>query len=151
VRRHAREGEATQLEQALSALAGFDPLARAPVDGPDAERLARLFVTRPRDDVLAELYTLGIPAAPVLNIDEIFTDADIAANDLLTASVAPPWGEFRQTGKLVKYRATPAPVRTGPQLGQHSGEILRTVMGYPPDQIQRLEAEGAVITAGTRA
>lgn len=137
-------GEVTQLEQALRALPDFAQLTREPVEGADAERLASLFAERLRHEVLAELSTLGITAAPVRSIEEIFQDDGIAANRLLTTSAAPPWGEFRQTGELVKYRDTPAPVRTGPQLGQHTEEILRAVLGYPPEQIQRLQAAGAV-------
>jgi crotonobetainyl-CoA:carnitine CoA-transferase CaiB-like acyl-CoA transferase len=143
-----RSHGATELEQALAP--GWDQLAKEPAAGARAERLARLFAERRREDVLTELRRLGIAAAPVLGIEEIFKDADIAANDFLTTSHAPPWGEFQQTGTLVKYHSTPSPVRTGPQLGQHSEEILRTVLGYTPETIQQLEADGAVITAGTR-
>ena len=143
-----RSHSVTELTQALAP--GYDQLAKEPADGARAERLARLFAERRRDDVLAQLRGLGIPAAPVLGIDEIFQDPHIAANELLTRSSAPPWGEFEQTGTLVKYGDTPAPVRTGPQLGEHSEEILRSILAYTPEQIQQLKADGAVITAGTR-
>jgi len=138
----------TELEQVLAP--GCDRLAREPADGLRAERLASLFADRQCEDALAELRGLGIPAAPVLGIAEIFKDADIAANDLLTTSSVPPWGAFQQTGTLVKYGATPSPLRTGPQPGEHSAEILRTVLGYTPERIQQLEVAGAVITRDTR-
>jgi crotonobetainyl-CoA:carnitine CoA-transferase CaiB-like acyl-CoA transferase len=120
---------------------------REVVDGPTATALAATFATRARRDVLGELAAAGVPAAPALTIGELFHDPQVIANDLIYETNVPQWGEFRQTGALVKYAATPVTIRPAPPLGQHTVEILRDVLGYPPDRIDALRAASSIICA----
>ena len=121
---------------------------REAFDGPTAAALAEAFAPRERREVLAELGAAGIAAAPALTIAELFGDPLVSANDLIYATSVPQWGEFRQTGALVKYAATPVAIRPAPRLGQHTMEILRDVLGYPPQRIDALRRAGAVTTKG---
>ena len=117
------------------------------IDGPTASAVAEAFATRPRQEVLAELAAAGVAAAPALTIAEVFQDSQVIANDLIFATTVPQWGEFRQTGALVKYAATPVTIEPAPQLGQHTVEILRDVLGYAPERIEALRAAGTVTCA----
>jgi len=120
---------------------------RQAADGPAATALAEAFATRARQDVLRELAAAGIPAAAALTIAELFHDPQVIANDFIFQTTVPHWGEFRQTGALVKYAATPVTIQPAPQLGQHTEEILRDVLGYAPDRIEALRAAGTIICA----
>lgn len=121
-----------------------DPIAE-PADGEVGAQLAAAFASRTRDEVLQQLASLTVPAAPVLSVPDLFRDPQIAANDLLHTAHVEHWGEFRQTGILVKYAATPVTIpRAAPQLGEHTDEILHSVLGYTSERIAAVRASGAL-------
>jgi crotonobetainyl-CoA:carnitine CoA-transferase CaiB-like acyl-CoA transferase len=71
------------------------------------------------------LEKLGIPAGPVLHYDEVYTDPQILARDMVVETVHPVTGPFRTMGVTVKLSATPGSVRRpAPRLGEHTNEIL---------------------------
>jgi crotonobetainyl-CoA:carnitine CoA-transferase CaiB-like acyl-CoA transferase len=74
---------------------------------------------------LAALEAAGIPAGPVLQYDEVFTDPQILARDMVVETTHPHTGKFRTMGVPVKLSATPGAVtRPAPRLGEHNDEVL---------------------------
>jgi crotonobetainyl-CoA:carnitine CoA-transferase CaiB-like acyl-CoA transferase len=74
---------------------------------------------------LAALERLGIPAGPVLHYDEVFTDPQILARDMVVETNHPVTGPFRTMGVTVKLSDTPGSVRrAAPRLGEHTNEVL---------------------------
>ena len=87
--------------------------------------LAEKFRTQPSSHWLAALEKLGIPAGPVLHYDEVYTDPQILARDMVVETNHPVTGPFRTMGVPVKLSATPGSVRrAAPQLGEHTNEVL---------------------------
>ena len=81
--------------------------------------------TRPAAYWLTELENSGIPCGPVLNYDEVLTDPQIRARDMVVATEHPHTGPFRTLGVPVKLSATPGQVHSpAPRLGEHTAEIL---------------------------
>jgi len=71
----------------------------------------------------------------------------VIANDLLIELQHSQWGKVSQTGILAKFAATPGVVdRAGPQLGEHSAEVLENILGYAPDRIADLRARRIIRT-----
>ncbi len=80
---------------------------------------------RPSAHWLAEFERLGIPAGPVLHFDEVFTDPQILARDMVAETQHPQTGPFRTLGVPVKLSETPGAVhRPAPRLGEHTEGIL---------------------------
>jgi crotonobetainyl-CoA:carnitine CoA-transferase CaiB-like acyl-CoA transferase len=74
---------------------------------------------------LAALEQLGIPAGPVLYYDEVFTNPQILARDMVVETSHPVTGPFRTMGVPVKLSATPGSVRqAAPRLGEHTRDVL---------------------------
>jgi crotonobetainyl-CoA:carnitine CoA-transferase CaiB-like acyl-CoA transferase len=85
------------------------------------ERLAR----KPAAHWLAALEALGIPAGPVQHFDEVFTDPQMLARDMVVETAHPVTGKFRTMGVTVKLSDTPGAVRRpAPRLGEHNREVL---------------------------
>jgi crotonobetainyl-CoA:carnitine CoA-transferase CaiB-like acyl-CoA transferase len=81
-------------------------------------RIAAAFSTRRRDEVSAELLAAGVPAAPVLDRDEMLALPHFRTREVVTSDVS---GE-RTTGHPVRFEQHPA-ARTAPAPGldQHHG------------------------------
>lgn len=119
----------------LCDLAGAPDLVADPRFASNAERvkhngvlvaaLAEKIRARPSAHWLAALEDLGIPAGPVLHYDEVYTDPQILARDMVVETNHPVTGRFRTMGVPVKLSATPGSIRRpAPRLGEHTDEIL---------------------------
>ncbi|WP_158747836.1 CaiB/BaiF CoA-transferase family protein [Acidisphaera sp. L21] len=87
--------------------------------------------TRPAAYWLAELEKAGIPCGPVLNYDEVLTDPQILARDMVVATTHPITGPFKTLGVPVKLSETAGQVHSpAPRLGEHTAEILER---FKPD------------------
>ncbi len=87
--------------------------------------LAEKLLARPSAHWLAGLEKLGIPAGPVLNYDEVYTDPQILARDMVVETHHPVTGSFRTMGVTVKLSDTPGSIRrAAPHLGEHTDEVL---------------------------
>jgi crotonobetainyl-CoA:carnitine CoA-transferase CaiB-like acyl-CoA transferase len=127
--------------------AAFDEAARASREGQLATRLAEHFRQRDRADAISALRSAGVPTAPVHRFGDLFEEPQVLANDLLIDLQHSQWGKVSQTGILAKFAATPGTVdRAGPQLGEHTAEILENILGYAPDRIADLRARRIIRT-----
>jgi len=90
------------------------------------------------------LNAAGVPAGPVLDIGQVFSDPQVLARDMLVELPHPEVGSFKTTGLPVKLSTTPGRIeRRPPLLGEHTDEVLREC-GLEPDEIERLRAEQVI-------
>jgi crotonobetainyl-CoA:carnitine CoA-transferase CaiB-like acyl-CoA transferase len=109
------------------------------------------FARRPVADWLARLEAAGVPAGPVLDIDQMHRDPQTLARAMVVEVDHPKAGVVQTLGLPVKFSATPGGVtRAAPTLGQHSREILAE-LGYDSAEIERMIAVGAVAAANPAA
>jgi crotonobetainyl-CoA:carnitine CoA-transferase CaiB-like acyl-CoA transferase len=81
--------------------------------------------TRPTAHWLGQLQDAGIPAAPVLTHDQVFTHPQTVARDMVVAVDHAKAGKSRTLGVAVKLSETPGSVRrAAPVLGQHNDEVF---------------------------
>lgn len=94
------------------------------------------------------LNRVGIPAGPVLAIDETFADPQVRHLDV-THEVDHPAGDGSQITVLrhpVTFSVTPTALGAGPPtLGRDTLEVL-SELGYTPDEIASMLASGAAAT-----
>jgi crotonobetainyl-CoA:carnitine CoA-transferase CaiB-like acyl-CoA transferase len=125
------------------ALATFDARRRE-VDAVEA-LVADWTRTRDRWAIAAELQAAGIEAVPVEDFGDVHDDEQLAAREhfvpLTHAFMGP--GLYERNG----FRLSEAPSgydRAGPTLGQDNDWVLTDLLGLSADEIERLQAEGAV-------
>jgi crotonobetainyl-CoA:carnitine CoA-transferase CaiB-like acyl-CoA transferase len=96
--------------------------------------LARLIATWSRDDLLARLAPLGVPAGPINTVADVFRDpqvlhrgmrVDLPADGLAGGHVPSVRSPFRFSGADLALR------RASPRLGEHTDEVRRE-LGLPP-------------------
>ena len=85
-----------------------------------------------------------VPCAPVNTIAEALADEQVAARDMIVEVKHPRFGVLREVGSPVKTEGAAPNLNPAPALGQHTDEILRTLLQYDPARIAALRASGAL-------
>ncbi len=85
-----------------------------------------------------------VPCSPVNTIDKVVEQPQVRARDMIQEIDLEGLGMMSMAGLPIKFSESPGSVRLPPpRLGQHTAEIL-TEMGYAPEQINVLAAQGAI-------
>jgi crotonobetainyl-CoA:carnitine CoA-transferase CaiB-like acyl-CoA transferase len=93
------------------------------------------FVKVEASDFVTRANALGVPVGPVLELDEVFAQPQVAAREMLITLEHPTIGPLRMVGFPIKLSRTPASVRYPPPLhGEHGAEVLAEV-GLTPDDL----------------
>jgi len=104
--------------------------------------LAPRFASRTTAEWVDILRAVGVPAGPVLSIEEMLRHPQTVARGMVTEVEHATAGTVRTLGMPVKV-GTPEPVRRGaPLLGQHTREVLRET-GYSAEEVDDLVRSGA--------
>jgi CoA:oxalate CoA-transferase len=103
------------------------------------------FRKRSRAEWLDLLGKANLPHSPANNVKEICEDPHIAHRKMLVEVDQPGVGKMRIVGSPIRLSETPGEVYApAPLLGQHSEEVLRTILGYSAEDIRALKAEDVI-------
>jgi alpha-methylacyl-CoA racemase len=103
-----------------------------------------IFKTKRRDEWFDLLTQHDICVGRVYDLDETAGDPHLRARDMIVEVDHPEVGPVKQVGISVKLSDTPGQIRfLAAPLGTHTEEIL-TGLGYTPENIAQLRAEGAI-------
>jgi formyl-CoA transferase len=104
------------------------------------EALAAAFAQHDGKELALKLIRGGVPAGPVLPVDESTAAPHTAHREMVTEL---EW--YRGLGTPIKLSRTPGGTRgTPPRFGEHGAEVLAQ-HGYKPDEIDALTASGVVL------
>ncbi len=111
------------------------------------ESLNKIFIEHSTEDWLQRLEAAGVPAGPVLNVNEMHKDPHALARDMVVEVDHSRLGPVKTLGLPVKFSKTPGKVAMGaPVYGQHTREVLAEY-GYDEGEIDSLIAKGTVAAA----
>jgi len=141
--------------QRLCALAGWDDLATDERFATTPQRVEHRDVLVPMlqdrfrahasGEWHAALLEAGIPCAPINFIDQVFSDPQVLARDMVVELPHPTAGTVRLTGSPLKLSRTPTYIKEPPPLlGQHTEEVLTKQLGYTPADLARLRDAGVI-------
>jgi crotonobetainyl-CoA:carnitine CoA-transferase CaiB-like acyl-CoA transferase len=80
----------------------------------------------------------GIPVAPVRGIPEVTQDAHTWEREMLTKQPDALAGEIHVPGLAVKMSATPGRIGPVPSPGEHTDEILTSLLDYDAERLKSL-------------
>jgi crotonobetainyl-CoA:carnitine CoA-transferase CaiB-like acyl-CoA transferase len=108
------------------------------------EMAAEVLVSKPSEEWLARLDAEQVPCAPILSRDDLLTDPQVAANEMIIESTHPSAGAMRQPRPPARFSGTPAALRIpAPTLGEHTDAILVDA-GVDRSELAALRTAGVV-------
>jgi crotonobetainyl-CoA:carnitine CoA-transferase CaiB-like acyl-CoA transferase len=107
--------------------------------------LQGIFAARTMRDWLESLERAGVPCGPINTVADVFADPQVQARGLKLDLPHPSIGLVPSVANPIKYSATPISYSSAPpMLGVDTDEILREMLGVPPEEIARLRKAGIV-------
>ncbi len=101
--------------------------------------LETVMKTRSKADWLAALEAAKVPCGAINNLAEVFADPQVEARNMVTHWQHPVKDDLRLVSSPIKLSATPVRADLPPPLlGQHTDEVLRSVLNYSEDKLSEL-------------
>jgi crotonobetainyl-CoA:carnitine CoA-transferase CaiB-like acyl-CoA transferase len=151
----ALSGATERAAQRIMDAVGRSDLGEQPwfttIDGRLAHRgelddaIAAWTAVRDRDEALRRFAEADATAAPVYDIDDIAADPHFNERGSVASVDHPKWGAMLMQGLIARLDLTPGAIRsTGPELGQHNGEVLSDELGLPREWLDELLRNGVI-------
>ena len=87
----------------------------------------------------------GVPCGPINDLRQVFADPQVRHRRMQVTAAHPAAGTVTMVANPIKFSATPiAHDRAPPLLGEHTGEVLGSVLGLAPAAIEQLRGQGVV-------
>ena len=107
--------------------------------------LAEIIRMRSTSYWLTLLETHSIPSGPINNIAEVFDNPQLLHRQMRRKLTHPVAGEIDLPGSPMNFSRTPSQAESAPPaLGQHTVEVLKSVLGYDDETIASLQRDGIV-------
>jgi formyl-CoA transferase len=100
--------------------------------------------THDKFEVMSLCNPLNIPCGPILSMKELAEEPSLRATGTVVEVDHPTRGAYLTVGNPVKLSASPSEVVRSPLLGEHTDDILRTVVGFGDEEIAAAREEGAI-------
>ncbi len=108
------------------------------------DRIERWTMTKTKIEVMDSCNPLDIPCGPILSMKELAEEPSLRETGTVVEVDHPERGPYLTVGCPVKLSESPADVQRSPLLGEHTVEILRDVLSYSSEDLERIVASGAV-------
>ena len=104
------------------------------------------FLKQPFEHWEKTFLAAGIPLGAINTIDKVVDHPQVRAREAMVAVEHPRAGPVEMVSVPVRLSETPGSIRRpSPSLGEHSGEVLREVLGLSAQEVADLIASGVVV------
>jgi formyl-CoA transferase len=93
---------------------------------------------------MATLNPLNVPCGPILSMKEIAEEPALRKTGTVVEVDHPKRGKYLTVGNPIKLSDSPVEVRRSPFLGEHTEEVLRTLLGLNDEDITTARQQGAI-------
>ena len=95
-------------------------------------------------EVMRKLNEFDVPCGPILDMREIAEERALRETGTVVEVDHPKRGKFLTVGNPIKLSDSPTDVKRSPVLGEHTDEILKSIVGLDDDEIEEAQKEGAI-------
>lgn len=101
--------------------------------------------TKTKDELQTMLDECGVPMSQIYSIQDIFEDPQYKARENIVEVEHPRLGKVKIPGVVPKFSETPGSIRQiAPDLGEHTDEILRDILGLDDENIAKLREKKVI-------
>ncbi|SAI72476.1 acyl-CoA transferase [Bordetella ansorpii] len=98
-----------------------------------------------RDELCRRCDLAGVPAGPILQVDEVMANEHVAARGMVVDFAHPTIGAFKGMRVPLRFQGLDDPeVGPPPLLGEHTGQVLREKLGIDEQALKDLRGAGAI-------
>jgi formyl-CoA transferase len=108
------------------------------------EIIERWAMTLDKLEVMRELNKYDVPCGPILDMREIAAEQALRETGTVVEVDDPKRGKYLTVGNPIKLSDSPTEIVRSPLLGEHTDEILKTIVGWNDEEIAAARKEGAV-------
>jgi len=101
-------------------------------------------MTHDKLDVMRQLNEFDVPCGPILDMGEIATEQALRETGTVVEVDHPKRGKFLTVGNPIKLSDSPTEVKRSPLLGEHTEEILKSIVGWSEAEIESARKAGAI-------
>ena len=120
------------------------PNARLPRLNEVFDTIEAWTMTKTKFEVMDICNPLDIPVGPILSMKELAQEPSLRETGTVVEVDHPTRGKYLTVGNPIKLSDSPVDVERSPLLGEHTDEILKDVVGFSDEQIEKARADGAV-------
>lgn len=136
-------------------VAGMEAVVNDPRFAKNAERVAHrqlivdmlkpIFLQRTTAQWIADLEAANVPCGPINRVDQVFSDPQAIARSLTVAMQHSAVGQMQLVASPLRLSRTPPEYRDPPPLlGEHTAQVLTTLLELSADQIANLRHAGII-------
>lgn len=115
------------------------------VESVDMEKVREWVKDKTAAEVEGLLVEARVPVGIVLEADEVLECPQVLARDMVVEVEHPKQGKIRLIGFPMKFSETPGRIEIPPpSVGEHTEEILSTLLGYSREEIAKLKEDRVV-------
>ena len=101
-------------------------------------------MTKTKFEVMDILNPLNVPCGPILSMKEIAEEKSLRETGTVVEVDHPERGKYLTVGNPIKLSDSPSDVVRSPLLGEHTEEILKTIVGLDDQDIDVARQQGAI-------
>jgi len=120
------------------------PDARLPRLGEVFGEIEKWTMTKNKMEVMATLNPLNVPCGPILSMKELAEEPSLRNTGTVVEVDHPKRGRYLTVGNPIKLSDSPTEVSRSPLYGEHTDEVLRTLVGLSDEDIQAARQQGAI-------
>ena len=120
------------------------PPARLPKLKAIFARIEQWTMTKTKFEAMDLLNKYDIPCGPILSMKEIAEDESLRKTGTVVEVDHPTRGKYLTVGNPIKLSDSISEVTRSPLLGEHTDEILTSVLGFKPNEIAEIKGSGAL-------
>ena len=120
------------------------PAARLPKLDEMFAEIEKWTMTKDKMEVMNTLNPLNVPCGPVLSMQELAVEPSLRETGTVVEVDHPERGPYLTVGNPIKLSDSPTQVERSPLLGEHTEEILKSVVGLDDNDIEAARQQGAI-------
>lgn len=107
--------------------------------------LNKLTIRRPTAEWIRALESVAVPCGPINTLADVFADPQVEARGLRVEMPHPLAGRVPQVANPMRFSSTPVQYRNPPPLlGEHTDDVLASLLGLAPGEITRLRDDKVI-------